>query len=109
MSQRVSFKPKAAEDLERIEDYLARHASVDVAEQFIDISDAAFERLATMPEMGALRRSANRELLGLRMWPLGSGFEEYLVFYRQRRSGGIEIVRVLHAKRDIRLSLVRSK
>jgi hypothetical protein len=33
-----------------------------------------------MPEIGAVRTSSKRELLGLRMWPLGSGFDEYLVF-----------------------------
>ena len=102
MSRRFSFKPKAAEDLDSIEDYLAQNASLEVAKRFIDISDAPFERLAAMPELGAIRTLANRELLGLRMWPLGGGFEEYLVFYRPGRSGkGIENVRVLHAKRDI--------
>ncbi len=109
MSRRFSFKPKAAEDLERIENYLARNASLEVAKRFIDVSDAAFERLAAMPGMGAIRRFASGELQDLRMWSLGSDFDEYLVFYRPRRTGGIEIVRVLHAKRDIRRWLVRGE
>jgi hypothetical protein len=44
VSRRFSFKPKAAHALDRIENYLALNASLELAERFIDVLDAAFER-----------------------------------------------------------------
>ncbi|MCI0461249.1 MAG: type II toxin-antitoxin system RelE/ParE family toxin [Gemmataceae bacterium] len=55
--------------------------------------------LATMPEMGAVRSFGENQLADLRMLPV-RGFEKHLVFYRSCGSG-IEIVRVLHAARDL--------
>ena len=52
-----------------------------------------------MPELGAARSFANPKLAGLRMWPI-KGFEKQLVFYRPVKEG-IEVIRVLHAARDI--------
>jgi toxin ParE1/3/4 len=52
-----------------------------------------------MPEMGARREYQNPTLAGVRMWRI-TGFDNYLVFYRPTERG-IEIIRVLHAKRDI--------
>lgn len=40
-------------------------------------------------------------LAGLRMWPIRR-FERYLIFYRQIPEG-IEIVRLLHAARDLEI------
>jgi plasmid stabilization system protein ParE len=34
------------------------------------------------------------------MWRV-SGFPNHLIFYRPLEGGGIEVIRVLHAKRDI--------
>ena len=52
-----------------------------------------------MPAMGVARDYQNPALVDVRMWRI-TGFENYLIFYRPVGSG-IEIVRVLHAKRDI--------
>ena len=56
-----------------------------------------------MPEMGVAREYQRQALEGVRMWRI-SGFENYLIFYRPIESG-VEVIRVLHAKRDIRAHL----
>ena len=56
-----------------------------------------------MPQIGARRELRNPRLEGLRMWPI-RGFENYLVFYRPIEEG-IEVTRVLHGARDIRVIL----
>ncbi len=53
--------------------------------------------LADMPGMGAPREHGG--LKGLRMWPV-RGFERHLIFYRPIEDG-IEVIRVLHASRDL--------
>lgn len=71
----------------------------EASEAFLQAAEAAFELLAQHPEMGARREFQNPQFVGLRMWPI-RGFEYHLVFYRPIESG-IEVVRVLHANRDI--------
>ena len=52
-----------------------------------------------MPEMAPVRQFLNPTLGGLRMWPMPD-FPNHLIFYTCREEG-IDVVRVLHAKRDI--------
>ena len=52
-----------------------------------------------MPEMGIVCRFANPQTAGLRMWTI-RGFENRVIFYRPV-AGGIDVVRVIHASRDI--------
>ncbi len=97
---RVEKRPQATRDLLDIALYLAgESASEELAFRFLDAAEASFEQLAAMPEMGATREYNEETLHGLRMWRL-SGFPNHLIFYRPLESG-IEVVRVLHAKRDI--------
>ena len=49
--------------------------------------------------MGTVCRFGNPEAAGLRMWSI-RGFENRVIFYRPT-SDGIDVVRVLHASRDI--------
>jgi len=49
--------------------------------------------------MGASRTYNDPALVGVRMWPV-AGFPNHLIFYRPFGSG-IEVIRVLHAKRGI--------
>ena len=99
MRREVTKWPDAAEDLVRHGEYYVRQGSPETASRFLRAADAAFKLLAPMPEMGAPRAYPNRKLSGLRMWPI-RGFPEHLIFYRPTQHG-IEVVRVLHAKRDI--------
>ncbi len=63
----------------------------------------AFERicetLADLSEIGSVHSFNNKELDGLRMLRIPK-FEKYLIFYRPMPEG-TEIIRVLHAARDI--------
>lgn len=86
----------------------------DILEQVLWIADrdpeaasrfrAQVERtialLADMPKIGATRRYRDPALAGLRMHPVRD-FPERLIFYLPAE-GGIEVVRVLHARRNIR-------
>jgi len=52
-----------------------------------------------MPAMGMAKEYFDPALTGVRMLRV-AGFDNYLIFYRPVENG-IEIIRVLHAKRDI--------
>ena len=49
--------------------------------------------------MGVARKYRDPELEGVRMWRI-AGFDRYLIFCRPAESG-VEIIRVIHGKRDI--------
>ena len=96
----VKKRPQAIRDLSDIAVYLAEESgSNDLAFRFLDAAEATFEQLAAMPAMGVAREYFDGALSGVRMWRI-AGFENYLIFYRPAENG-IEIIRVLHAKRDI--------
>jgi toxin ParE1/3/4 len=78
--------------------YVAEDAP-DAADAFLIACQHCFAVLADMPQMGTLRHFRTSLLKNVRMFPV-RGFEKHLVFYRPCEDG-IEIVRVLHASRDI--------
>jgi toxin ParE1/3/4 len=82
--------------------YLTRDRP-STALRFIDAVEQAFARLAEMPEIGPVRQFRNPHLLGIRMWPV-PGFRNYLIFYRIA-ADEIQILRVLHAARDLESAL----
>jgi toxin ParE1/3/4 len=100
VTRRVVRKPRARQDLLEHFIYIGENASVEDAERFLKAAEAAFERLAMRPEMGARRDYRKPSLAGLRMWPI-TGFEKYLVFYRPTDQG-IDVIRVLHGARDLK-------
>ena len=61
----------------------------------------AFDVLAAMPEIDAPRHSKNRALEGIRMGPM-KGFEKHL-------KAGIDVVRILHAVRDLDVLFSKEK
>ena len=73
--------------------------SLEVSDRFTEALDAAYERLAEMPGIGAFRNCNNPKLQGMRMLPLPN-FPKYLIFYRANISQ-LEVLRVLHSSRDI--------
>jgi toxin ParE1/3/4 len=90
----------AFRDLSDIAVYLAvESGSDDLANRFLDAAEATFEHMAAMPSMGVLRLYHDPVLTDVRMWRI-AGFDNYLIFYCPAETG-IEIIRVLHAKRDI--------
>jgi len=98
VSRKVILSAEAAEELDALTEFIAAD-SLDAALHFLDAAQNAFERLLSMPELGAARELKRRRVV-LRMWPIPD-FPNHLIFYRPTTDVGIEIVRVLHAARDI--------
>ncbi len=97
---RVEKRPQATRDLADIAVYLAEEsASDELAFRFLDAAEASFQSLAAMSGLGAAREYNDPALAEVRMWRV-AGFPNHLIFYRQLESG-VEVIRVLHANRDI--------
>jgi toxin ParE1/3/4 len=90
--------PEARADLDQIHAYIFE-ANPEEADRVLEAALATFVTLAMTPGMGRPRTFTNSALIGLRSFRV-HGFRNYLIFYRSGR-GGVEIVRVLHAARDL--------
>jgi toxin ParE1/3/4 len=99
VKRQAKRSPEALDDLYRQGRYYVEHGSPDTALRFLAAAERAFAQLVAMPEMGAPRAYRNAKLAGLRMWRV-RGFREHLIFYRPIKEG-IDVVRVLHARRDL--------
>lgn len=98
MKKRIIISLKADEDLDGQFAYLAQD-NPEVGVRFLDATRRAFEQLSEMPGIGSPREFKNPRLSGARVWPV-PGFRNHLVFY-QVTDEGIQVLRVLHAARDI--------
>ena len=88
----------ASRDLDEIWLELARRASPDVASRTIDEITDGFPVLAKAPEAGRARLEIEPDLRSFVI-------DDYVVYYRKLKRGGIGISRVIHAKRDQRKAL----
>lgn len=91
MHGEVLRTPQARLDLCDIWEYIAED-NVTAADRLLDEIDAKCRLLAGMPELGRLREELSPRL---RSWVVGS----YVIFYRPH-SAGIEVIRVLHGRRN---------
>ena len=89
---RVIRRPLAELDILEIWDFIAED-SITEADLWIDRLDEKLQLWATQPMMG---RSREELATGLRSFPFG----RYVVFFLPI-SDGLDVVRVLHASRDI--------
>jgi len=103
MKRDIVIRPAADHDIDEQFVYLALEAGEERALRFLEATQACFNRLLEMPELGAIRTFKNPELAGLRMFPVAN-FTAHLVFYRPT-SRGIEVIRVLHGARDLERSV----
>ena len=92
-------QPAAVGDLVEIADYLARSASLTVANHFLAAVKKTIRQLAKMPEMDTPWGSEKPRLAGMRFFPV-TRFRNHLLFYRPIK-GGVELVRVFHGAQDI--------
>lgn len=83
----------AARDLQEIGDFIAED-NVDAAIEFIARLRARCTELSVFPGLGRKRDEIKR---GYRS--IGEG--DYVVFYRLRKGDVVEIMRFIHAKRDL--------
>jgi toxin ParE1/3/4 len=97
---RIVRRQAARQDLVEIAYHYISEGSPAAAHRFRVQAEAAFQRLATMPNMGTRYEHDHPALAELRFLPLSSRFKKFLVFYRPV-ADGIEIARVLHGARDI--------
>jgi toxin ParE1/3/4 len=95
---RIKRTPKAKQDVLEHVLYLAK-INPEIADQFIEASETAFEKLAQMPRKGRRQEFKSPDLADTRRWFI-PGFDQYLIFYRPIK-GGIEILRVLHGMQNI--------
>lgn len=98
--RRIVVSPLATRDLESIHDYIARD-NPDAALRLIDRLDERFSILKDHPAIGKKRDELQP---GIRCWAEGN----YLIVYRSIEDHTVEIVRVLHSKRNIR-RIIRSR
>lgn len=97
--KRALQRPEALADIAGHALWLADR-SPEAAKRFRVEVERTVGLLADQPRMGAPRRYRDPALDGLRMHPV-RGFPEHSVFYLPL-ADGVEVVRVLHAKRNIR-------
>jgi toxin ParE1/3/4 len=98
MKGRIVRKPRVRQDLKEHFLFIGQN-SLRSAQRFLKAAENAFAQLARVPELGSTWETQKLDLIGLRVWPIPR-FRSYLVFYRTTEQG-IEIVRVLHAARDL--------
>ena len=98
MTRRIVIRPKAGVDLDEQFSYIAAN-NFDAALRFFDAARQTFSQLAQMPGIGSVYNIENLRLVGLRKWAV-RGFDKHLIFYVERDES-IEIVRLLHAARDL--------
>ncbi|MFT3881256.1 MAG: type II toxin-antitoxin system RelE/ParE family toxin [Gemmatales bacterium] len=89
---------QAEDDLLGIFVYIGKD-NLRVANRFMDAAEAAVQRLAQLPGLGRVWSSTSPKLKGIRCWPVPR-FSKYVIFYRPL-GDGIELLRVLHSKRNI--------
>ena len=81
-------------DVLRVWNYLAEHASIDVADKIVGDVEAAMQRLADTPGLGHSRTDLTRRPV------LFCLVQSYLIVYRPRTEPA-HILRILHASRNI--------
>jgi toxin ParE1/3/4 len=91
--RRLVWSPEAEQDLFDIWTYLAREASPEIADAQLRAIDRASANLVEWPQSGRARDELASEIRSVVAAP-------YVVFHRVTASA-IQIVRVLHGRRDI--------
>lgn len=100
----IIIQPSAEHDLFEQWSYIDRD-NPEAADHFTEQAMETFRFIAKMPLIGTLYESPHPQLHSLRKFPM-QGFEQHLIFYLSREDS-IEIIRVLHTKRDIDAALGR--
>jgi toxin ParE1/3/4 len=100
MKYRVVLKNQAERDLRQIAANILEYSGQDRAIQFLESSEASFDRLAQMPAIGKKCQLKHPRLNDLRQWRVKT-FEDYLIFYRITEVR-VEVLRLVHGAKDLR-------
>jgi plasmid stabilization system protein ParE len=103
----VTFLPAARQDALRQYRYLAREAGLAIAGRFLDALELTISRMSRRPNVGSHVASRYPELAGIRALPV-EGFELVRVYYVVHEQE-TRVIRVLHARRDVRKLLRRAQ
>jgi toxin ParE1/3/4 len=95
-------KPAARIDLAACYAYIGER-NPNAARRFRLAAEATFAALARSPGIGAPFEVSSPRLQGLRIAPVRR-FRNYLIFYLPV-AGGVDVIRVLHAARNIKAIL----
>ena len=79
--------------------YYSEHSSDELATPFYEAAEATYRFLLRNPSIGKPCRSPKHRALGVREFGI-KGFPRHLIFYRAVPEG-IEILKVVHAARDL--------
>ena len=93
-----SWRPLAVSDSDQAAAWYGVEGGLSLELEFIDALQAAVAHICEHPGMGSTRYSDLLKTQAVRLWPLKKF--PYLIFYIER-ARHVEVVRVLHAKRDI--------
>jgi toxin ParE1/3/4 len=99
---RIVERPKARQELEDIAVHIGTNRP-SAARRFLAAAQKVYGTLAAMPEVGALWERENPRFAGVRHFPIPR-YPNYVIFYRPL-SGGVEILHIFHAARDLRTIL----
>lgn len=91
----VVWSPEAEQDLLDIWGYLADHASANAADDQLRLIGATCARLTEWPEAGRPRIELLEDVRSITAIP-------YVIFYRIRQEQ-LQILRVLHSRRDVEM------
>ena len=105
MKSGYKVRRQADQDIDEQAYYFAIEASPEVGHRFLLSVHETFQLLATQPEMGWAARWKTPELASLRVFRV-TGFEKMLILYLPLPDG-VEILRVIHASRNVRALLGR--
>lgn len=100
--KKIVLRERADRDIDESLAYYLREAGDGVALSFIDQLQTVYRRVAAYPAAGSLRYAYELGFAGLRFIPLKRF--PFLVFYVEG-ADQIDVLRVLHAERDIPPSL----
>lgn len=99
MKRPVRVSLAASADIEDQADFLTGQGRSGAAIRFYAATVGTFEAISLNPGLGEKFEGSSPRLVGVRVRRV-NGFENHLVFYRSDEQE-IEIVRVLHASRNV--------
>ncbi len=95
---RLTWRKVARRDVADAAYWYGTEAGLAVGERFLAAVEAALAHVTQNPASGSRRYAMPLQLEGVRFWPV-QGFP-YLIFYIDRDTH-VDVLRVLHAQRDI--------
>lgn len=89
---------KAEIDLRNIWKYIADNWSLKQGNDYLNLIFEKINILSENPSQGKIYSSVRKDYLG-------SSVKSHIVFYKQKDNSGIEIIRILHQRMDLKTRL----